>query len=80
MTYARDAHGEAPFTYRATNRDGRAEVGTIECRSGRVAGTVQSFYKRRYRTLSVMDGDIEVGGICRNDDTGRRTWWAEVDR
>lgn len=43
---------------------------------------VEQRFNRRWRELVVRRSSDaeEVGGICPDGDTGRRTWWAEGTR
>lgn len=38
---------------------------------------VEIRYRRRWRWLEVVDGDVQIGRICAHPDTGRRIWWAQ---
>jgi hypothetical protein len=39
---------------------------------------VEAKYVARWRRLTVTRGEVEVGGVGPDLDTGRRTWWAEA--
>lgn len=58
------------------NRAGRSVVGTLPADVDLV-DFVEARYRRRWRWLDVVDGDVQVGRICAHPDTGRRIWWAE---
>ena len=64
------------FRFRGQTRSGTSCGGTFQS-DDLVAWLENEYSHRRWARLTILVGDVEVGGICKHLDTGRLIWWAE---
>ena len=61
-------------TYRGRMKDGTGVTGVTPDPYAFAAAK----FRAGWRELTITRNGVEVGGISRHPDTGRRTWWAET--
>lgn len=67
---------EVQYRFRGALRDGAATGGTFA--TDDLAAWVEARWHQRWRNLTILRGDEEVGGINRRDGSGPLIWWAEA--
>ena len=62
------------YVYFGVDRDGVERGGMI---AGQATPSIwaETFYKRRWRSVTITYEGVEVGAVCIN--AGIRTWWGE---
>ena len=63
-----------PASYQGRMRDGTGTWGV----TSDPHAFAEAKYAAGWRELTITRDGVEVGGIHRHPDTGKRTWWAEV--
>ena len=65
---------EPVITYRGNDRNGATRMGGV---TGSPAALVERLFRQKWRWAIAERDGIKVGGICLDEETHRRVWWAE---